>query len=357
MRKKESAASDLNWQDRDVLYDLETRLLRLIPGEFLIERIDNVEDVKGNYGDRGLLRISNLRLIWHAISAPRLNMSIGYNAINGISTTIAKSKIRGKTEALFIRAKGLSDAKSEIVLTSVSQSNNKLFSTVIGVHRAYETSILYREMRMRTALLNEEEKLKLLPLETQTNLIDGVWNLSNDQGNLGVMVITNIRVVWYAALNPQYNVSIPFLQLKSCRIRDSRFGDALVLESSLLSGEYVLGFQIKPEERLEFTCKAVQALLNACQSSPIFGVQYSRQQDVALFQHDEPSIVPVPTTTEEKEPEEKALRVDAFAAYFSDGPVKGGEPRPIVFSEELGMAIEQLKPGFTIADLWEINVE
>uniref|UniRef100_A0A183BL13 Bardet-Biedl syndrome 5 protein homolog n=1 Tax=Globodera pallida TaxID=36090 RepID=A0A183BL13_GLOPA len=285
MRKKESAASDLIWHDRDALYDLDPRALRLTNGEFLIERIDNVEDVKGSFGDRGLLRISNLRLIWHAVSTPRLNMSIGFNAINGISTSIAKSKIRGQTEALFITATGL---------------------------------------------------LK---------------------GNLGVLVITNIRVVWYAALNPQYNVSIPFLQLKSCRIRDSRFGDALVLESSLMSGEYVLGFQIKPEERLEFTCKAVQALLNACHSSPIFGVQYSRQQDVALFQHDEPPIVPMPTTTEEKEPEEKALRVDAFAAYFSGGPVKGGEPRPIVFSEELGMAIEQLKPGFTIADLWEINVE
>lgn len=33
------------------------------------------------------------------------------------------------------------------------------------------------------------------------------------------------------------------------------------------------------------------------------------------------------------------------------------EKRLIVFSEELNLAIEQLKPGFTIADLWEINVE
>ena len=73
----------------------------------------------------------------------------------------------------------------------------------------------------------------------------------------------------------------------------------------------------------------------------------SQQSDVPI----------VPRETEEKEPEEKPLRVDAFAAYFSDGPVNGAEPRPIVYSEELGVAIEQLKPGFTIADLWEINVE
>lgn len=36
-------------------------------------------------------------------------------------------------------------------------------------------------MRMRIALVNEEEQLKLLPLETQTNRVDGVWNLSSDQ--------------------------------------------------------------------------------------------------------------------------------------------------------------------------------
>lgn len=53
------------------------------------------------------------------------------------------------------------------------------------------------------------------------------------QGNLGVLIITSIRVVWYASLNPMYNVSIPFLQLRSCRVRDSRFGHALVIETSL----------------------------------------------------------------------------------------------------------------------------
>jgi hypothetical protein len=43
-------------------------------------------------------------------------------------------------------------------------------------------------------------------------------------------------------------------------------------------------------------------------------------------------------------------------AYFSDG-LHGDEQRAIVYSEELGVAIEQLKPGFTISELWEINVD
>jgi Bardet-Biedl syndrome 5 protein len=66
-------------------------LLRLIPGERLVERIENVEDTKGNNGDKGVLRVTNIRLIWHANSMPRINLSIGYNAVNGVTTRIAKS--------------------------------------------------------------------------------------------------------------------------------------------------------------------------------------------------------------------------------------------------------------------------
>ncbi len=61
------------------------------PGELMIERIDNVEDTKGNNGDKGVLRVTNIRLIWHAINMPRINLSIGYNAINGVTTRAANS--------------------------------------------------------------------------------------------------------------------------------------------------------------------------------------------------------------------------------------------------------------------------
>lgn len=46
----------------------------------------------------------------------------------------------------------------------------------------------------------------------------------------------------------------------------------------------------------------------------------------------------------------------AFQAYFADGvkQEKGGGP---VFSEELGVSIEKLKDGFTLKDLWEMNVD
>ena len=45
------------------------------------------------------------------------------------------------------------------------------------------------------------------------NKVDGVWNLSSDQGNLGTFFITNVRVVWHANLAENFNVSIPYLQV------------------------------------------------------------------------------------------------------------------------------------------------
>lgn len=52
---------------------------------------------------------------------------------------------------------------------------------MIAIHRAYETSKLYRELKMRGAVINEEEQLRILPLEQQCDRFEGVWNLSSDQ--------------------------------------------------------------------------------------------------------------------------------------------------------------------------------
>lgn len=236
---------------------------------------------------------------------------------------------------------------------------SRLFTTVIGIHRAYETSKLYRDMKMRGALIDENENLRILPTEQQVDRFEGAWNLSSDQvkanlqGNLGVLIATNIRIVWFASMNTGHNVSIPFLQLRSCRVRDSRFGYALVIETSVQSGEYILGFRVDPEERLENVCKTIQALHAAYLASPIFGVLFKKEY---VKPPQEPILQVEEATGNGEETEEvtQPTRIDAFAAYFSDG-AEGSEHRPIIYSEDLGVAIEQLKPGFTIQDLWCIH--
>ena len=44
------------------------------PGELLIDKLDSIEDTKGNAGDRGRILVTNLRVIWHSQSMPRVSL-------------------------------------------------------------------------------------------------------------------------------------------------------------------------------------------------------------------------------------------------------------------------------------------
>lgn len=48
------------------------------------------------------------------------------------------------------------------------------------VLRAYETSKMYRDLKLRAALI-QNRQLRLLPREQVYDKINGVWNLSSDQ--------------------------------------------------------------------------------------------------------------------------------------------------------------------------------
>ena len=98
-------------------------------------------------------------------------------------------------------------------------------------YRAFESSKMYREVKVRGALL-EGKTLKLLPLEQLYEKVfgkhflvfmqlhglcclqvNGVMNLSSDHGTLGTMYISNVRVVWHANTNSMFNFSMPYLQM------------------------------------------------------------------------------------------------------------------------------------------------
>lgn len=51
---------------------------------------------------------------------------------------------------------------------------------VLSWHRAYETSKMYRDLKLRAALI-QNKQLRLLPREQVYDKINGVWNLSSDQ--------------------------------------------------------------------------------------------------------------------------------------------------------------------------------
>lgn len=48
--------------------------------------------------------------------------------------------------------------------------------------RSYQSTLLYRELKLRSAILSSGH-LKLLPKEEVYNSMNGIWNLSSDQGD------------------------------------------------------------------------------------------------------------------------------------------------------------------------------
>jgi Bardet-Biedl syndrome 5 protein len=331
------------WQDREIRFDIPPAELLCRRGEFEIDSIDSIEDTKGNNGEQGQMIITNLRLMWVCQKNAKVNLTIGYNCVISITIHTANSRLRGHTQALFVLTK-FNTSRFEFIFTNCVKNSPRLFTTVQAVHRAYDTSKLYRDLKLRCAIIKDKE-LVLLPKEQIQTKMNGVWNLSSDQGNLGTLYITNVRVVWYANLAENFNVSIPYLQIKTVKVRDSKFGPAFVIETSQQAGAYVLGFRIDPPEKMQEVFKEVTALHSIYSRQPIFGVEWDAE-DVAP----KLSELKIQSKPDQIEIVDEGVS-DAFAAYYADG-AKNADRKP-VFNSDIGLAIEKLRDDVTLASLWQ----
>ncbi|XP_071542202.1 BBSome complex member BBS5 isoform X4 [Panulirus ornatus] len=319
--------------------------MKMRSGERVIDRLESIEDTKGNSGDRGRLIITNLRLLWHSLNMPRVSLSVGFNCIINITTKTVNSKLRGLTEALYILTKA-NNTRFEFIFTNLVPGTPRLFTSVIGVYKAYNSSKMYRELKLRGAFI-QNKQLRILPQEQIFSRVNGVWNLSSDQGNLGTFIITNVRLVWFANMNELFNISLPYLQIASVKVRESKFGMALVVESSEASGGYVLGFRIDPVEKLHEVHKEISALYSVYSQCPVFGVEFILQDKPPT----DGNQLDLPDMDEAEIDESVHDTADVLAAYLADGLHHDREP---VFSSELGLAIEKLKEGYTLQTLWEV---
>lgn len=352
------------WQDAEVRFDAPSSQLQLRRGEHSIDTLGSVEDTKGNNGERGQLTVTNLRLLWVSHRSSRVNMSVGWGCLAagkaGIAIKTAQSRLRGTTQALFLSST-FQGAKFEFIFTSLTKANPRVFATAVAVYRAYETSRAYRELKLRGAIIRPEDKsVVLLPRERVFSRLDGIWNLASDTGNLGVAVVTSQRFVWRALMAENFNVSVPYTCMQSVSVRESKFGRTLVLAISERAGGYLFGFRVDPPEKLDTLAKELQALRTVAYTSPDFGVVHSVEGEAAGGEaagagaKSGASVVSedVEVVGEGKEGEGDGVGAagDAYAAYLAEGPKEGD--RPVVFSPELGLAIEAPPPGLTVAQLW-----
>ncbi|CAK1594152.1 unnamed protein product [Parnassius mnemosyne] len=345
MPKNKTTDSKATWQDREVLFDLPFSYLRLRPGEKIFDRIEPIEDTKGNSGSKGRMVVTNLRIIWHSMSSPRINLSIGLNCIISTSTKVVNSGLRGTTQALYMLA-AYKTNKYEFIFTNLSPNCVRHYTSVVGVHKAYAGSRLYRDLKLRSAII-QNKQLRILPLEKICLHEHGVWNLSSESGNLGNLLASNVRIVWYADVNEAFNVSMPYITIESITIRNSKFGDALVIVIHASSGGYVLGFRADPHERLQPMLSELQTLHQAYTEKPIFGVEMNWATEIPKNTSDE--------IEELEEIGEPRGEMGPHLYLASQLAQNKEEPIQPVYSPYLGLAIEPLKEGFTLKSLFEVQ--
>jgi Bardet-Biedl syndrome 5 protein len=351
---------DYVWQDREIRFDSRPEYLECRKGEVQIDSINAVEDTKGNNGAKGFLIVTNLRVIWIAKDNQAVNLSVGLGTILTCNIRKAKSKLRGTTQALCIMAKFT--ARFEFVFTSLVVNSPRLFTTVQAIMRAYETSKLYRELKLRGSIM-KDNNLMLLPLEQLFNKYTGVWNLSSDQGNLGTFYFTNVRLIWHANLANNFNVSCPYMQISSITIRNSKFGKALVVETFKRAGGYILGFRLDPESALKEVEKELTALYTIYSSVPIFGIEHTIEQAIGNSTNDINQLR-APRIEEDSEIFDDIEDAHAVAAYYADDPEENNNDngdddgkknvKSVSYDERLGLAIETLPREMSIETLWRV---
>eukprot|EP00798_Chlamydomonas_sp_ICE-L_P023552 gene23552-9076_t len=217
------------WQDREIRFDTKPADLDLRAGEALLEVMDPVEDTKGNNGEQGDFRVTNIRLVWISKKNHRTNISIGLGCVTALSIKEASSRLKGETQAIYVLTKH-HNQRFEFIFTTLAKDVGQLLYTVQTVFKSFDGTRLYRNLKLRGAIIRDRE-LVLLPLEETYSRVNGVMNLSSEQatlgpslsamhvllrtpknGNLGTFFISNLRVVWYANLAENFNVSIPYMQ-------------------------------------------------------------------------------------------------------------------------------------------------
>ncbi|XP_067615873.1 Bardet-Biedl syndrome 5 protein homolog [Eurosta solidaginis] len=346
----------LLWEDKEIRFDTPNIQNHLRKGEKVLDTIYHIEDTKGNRGDTGRLLATSLRIIWYSLSHRKYNLSIGYGRFVNINTRSVVSK--GPTQALYILATG-SNTSFEFLFTDVSGETacqNSIFQSIFDVYHLYQRTYLYRDLKLRGAIMLSGQ-LVIMPDELVYKNVNGVWNLSSDQGNLGSFVVTNVRLVWFADANDTFNISLPYLQIVHIRIRDSKYGAALVIQTAETGGGYVLGFRIDPFERLNEVYKELTSLHAIYSENPNFGVRYdpaeaqkhlTKMNEVNQFKDDGFQEI------DERQQREISTKLNTYLAEGTSVVGIKSLVREPIYSKELGFAMERIRDGYKLNDLWNV---
>nr|CCC89401.1 conserved hypothetical protein [Trypanosoma congolense IL3000] len=345
--------------DRNVRFDVpHSELLEQTGrGERILMKLSPVEDTKGNTGKRGVLYVSNLRFMWHSAHRTRNNLSVGYYGVCAMDVQMMNTRLCGNVEALRVTAK-FGSSRFEFLFTHPSE-NKKLLGNVRSVWRAYDSTRIYRELRLRSCAVREGE-LALLPGEQLVTGVKDVCHVCQGDYHAGTFFTTNLRLLWCSKASLEFNMSVPFLQIAAIHIQNTIYGRSLVLDTSISSGSHVLTFRIDPEERLQQLFKECATLLRAFKTHPNLGVAIALQDSPSKGANESGSSTPVAECVVAPVPQVidgenvvQEVASDAFAAYYVGVGQKGTDRDP-EYNASIGLAVEKLRSGVTLQELWTV---
>ncbi|EPY32678.1 Bardet-Biedl syndrome 5 [Strigomonas culicis] len=371
------------WQDREIRFDEGGSALQLRDNsEQVYAVIPHVEDSKGNSGLEGTLTVTNLRLIWMYNRKKSINLSIGYYCIQSVTmresaADAGRDRAGGSKNSMTLATKFGSSTFQFLfsLLPSAAewqrQQRHRMFTAVQSVWRAYDTTRVYRELRVRSATV-ADGNVVVLPQETVVSKEYNIQNVSKGKGTLGVLVITNVRFVWFANESDTFNVSVPYMQVTGLALQSGADGTPLlVVETSSYAGNFVLGFTAAPAPRLPQLYLEISSMWKGWTAKPVLGLQVELL-DVGLDGlpgGDGPATAlraamksgsetaAFNNAGKEHDGQDVLERApgDAFAAYYADEGQKLADRHP-VYEPGIGLAVEKLRKGVTLAELWEVTV-
>lgn len=280
------------WKDKSLCFDLKPHELETDQGEQLIGCFCPIEDVKGNPDEQGVLKITNLRLIWICCKRKQVNLSIGWHTVTMAFEQNLKDPLgrpltnlcvlsrydSTKYEFIFNKTGSIFDSWIEsdawlsqleevirgrgLEVTHLSPSHViDPFTTVYKVWQCYKQTQIFRQCKSNlTALLTRDtsvqyagkqcgfrlSELNRLPSEEIVETYTGVeWIESKTTKHVGTLLLTNIRVLWIDENILLRNLSIPYIRIESVKFRQGN--DRIMISTcDCICNTTILKFRLVP---------------------------------------------------------------------------------------------------------------
>ena len=374
---------DFVWQDRYVKIDCNKKDISLRKGEESYEILKLIKDSKSPSGAIGTFLFTNLRLIWYENGNLKNNFSIGYDTIIDLSEKKTESKIDVDSEiitSLCIKCKD-NDNEYEFLFTSIAEKDINLKTSLSNILKIYEVGRYYRDIKVKGAdiVVFKEKKLNQLPDENILNTLNGISYINNQGNYPGILIITNLRIVWLSTQYENFNLTIPWIQMSKIQSKsDSKYEKLISVTIKNYFGGNLYNFYIAKSNLFDKILDDMTKAMFYYQEDPLLGVNINKLM-IDDNKANKPKKDKNELTPQEQHPK-KVNKIDehfkkVVNKYFTDEDEidnnnfngissiyllndyknKQNNINDIVFSKELGCAIEKLPDKVTIDNLWKIN--